>query len=43
MMQGIEAFLGTPDCARSVIFAAYLAFMWGVVGLANYLDRPNID
>ena len=43
MMYGIENFLGTPDCVRSFLFAGYLAYMWGIVGLANYFDRLDID
>jgi len=43
MLHAIENFLGAPDCARYFIFAAYLAFMWGTVGLANYFDAVNTD
>jgi hypothetical protein len=41
MLNGIESFLGAPDCARYLVFGGYLAFMRGIVGLANYLDEAN--
>jgi hypothetical protein len=43
MLDGIESFLETPDCAHYFIFGGYLAFMWGIVGLANYFDAVNGD
>jgi hypothetical protein len=43
MLHGIESFFGAPDCARYFIFAGYLAAMWGIVGVANYLDAVNAD
>jgi|HubBroStandDraft_1064217.scaffolds.fasta_scaffold5697645_1 hypothetical protein len=43
MLLGIESFLGAPDYARYFIFGGYLAFMWGIVGLANYFDAVNAD
>jgi hypothetical protein len=42
-LQGIHRFLGAPDCANYFIFVGYLAFMWGIVGLANYFDIVNAD
>jgi hypothetical protein len=43
MLHAVESFLAAPDCARYYIFAGYLAFMWGIVGLANYFDAVNAD
>jgi hypothetical protein len=42
MFHGTESFL-SPDCARYFIFAGYLAFMWGIVGVANFFDATNAD
>lgn len=43
MMHALQGLVGSPDGARSLLFAGYLAFMWGIVGLATYFDRLNID
>jgi hypothetical protein len=43
MFHGTETFLGSPDCVRYFIFAGYLAFMWGIVGVANIFDAANAD
>jgi hypothetical protein len=43
MFHGTESFLSSPDCARYFIFAGYLAFMWGIVGVANLFDAANSD
>jgi hypothetical protein len=43
MLHAIDAFLGAPDCAHYFIFAGYVAFMWGIVGTANYFDAANAD
>jgi hypothetical protein len=43
MLHGLESFLGAPDCARYFVFGGYLAFMWGLVALANYFDAVNAD
>jgi hypothetical protein len=43
MFNAIDTFLGAPDCAHYFIFAGYLAFMWGIVGTANYFDAANAD
>ena len=42
-LQGLHSFLGAPDYANYFIFLGYLAFMWGIVGLANYFDIANSD
>ena len=42
MFHGTESFLSWPDCA-CFIFAGYLAFMWGMVELANYFHAVNDD
>ena len=43
MMQELQDLVGSPDGARSLLFVGYLAFMWGIVGLAAYFDTLNID
>jgi hypothetical protein len=43
MLHAIDTFLGAPDCAHYFIFAGYVAFMWGIVGTANFLDAANSD
>jgi hypothetical protein len=43
MLHGLESLLGASDAPRYFIFASYLAFMWGIVGLANYFDGVNAD
>jgi hypothetical protein len=43
MWHAIDAFLGAPDCTHYFVFVGYLAFMWGIVGTANYFDAVNVD
>lgn len=43
MLHAIDTFLGAPDGTHYFIFAGYVAFMWGIVGFANYFDGVKVD